>query len=215
MKIDRFFQFLVPKEGKFFPLFKEASTNLVFTSNLLLQMVNEPDQQKRNDYVAKIKDAEHEGDRITKKLFKTLNSTFITPFDREDIFNLVSKTDSIVDLTYTTAKRLLLYNIKTVPAEFIEMAGMLVKASNVINTIYDGLTDPRALSKYKELCHEISEIEGASDEINYNYLAKIFQTESDGVELIKKKDILNSLEKAIDRCDDVADVISTIIVKYA
>ena len=215
MKLDRIFQFLVPKEGKFFPLFKEASNNLVFTSNLLLEMVNEPDQIKRNDYVSRIKDAEHEGDRITKKLFQTLNSTFITPFDREDIFKLVSKTDSIVDLTYTTAKRLLLYNIKVVPVEFIEMTALLVKASNVINNIFDGLTDPRSLSKYKELTHEISSIEGQSDDINFKYLAELFQFETDGIELIKKKDILNSLEKAIDRCDDVADVISTIIVKYA
>jgi uncharacterized protein Yka (UPF0111/DUF47 family) len=102
-----------------------------------------------------------------------------------------------------------------VPAEFIEMTELLVKASNVINNIYDGLTDPRNLSKYKELTHEISTIEGQSDDINFKYLAMLFQFETDGVELIKKKDILNSLEKAIDRCDDVADVISTIIVKYA
>ncbi|HML85350.1 MAG TPA: DUF47 family protein [Bacteroidales bacterium] len=215
MKLDKIFQFFVPKETKFQHLFREASENLVKTAELLNQMVNEPDSEKRNKFVKTIKDAERAGDQITKRLYQALNSTYITPFDREDIYDLVSKTDSIVDLIYTSAKRMALYDLREVPMEFKEIARLIVLASNEIHYIFEGLKDAHTLAKYSKSLHVISDIEGKSDDINHQYLAKLFKEESNGVELIKRKDILNSLEKAIDRCDDVADIINTILVKYA
>jgi len=215
MKLDKIFSYLAPKEGKFYPLFKDASANLIVGSDLLVEFMNEPSPEKRELLGQKLKEAELVGDQIAKNLYKTLNSTFITPFDREDIFELIHATDSVLDLMYGAAKQAHLYKVKEIPQEFRDMANAIRNASIEINTAFNGLRDVLNLSKYKENCHKIGEIEEHADDINHRYLAKLFQEETDAIELIKKKDVLAALEKAVDRCDDVADILSSVIIKIA
>jgi len=215
MKLDKIFSFLAPKEGKFYPLFKDASANLIIGAELLVEFMNEPAEEKRELLGQKIKEAELVGDQIAKNLYKTLSSTFITPFDREDIFELIHATDSVLDLMYGAAKQTHLYKLMVIPDEFRDMADTIRKASIEINTAFNGLRDVLNLSKYKDNCHRIGELEEHADDINHRYLAKLFQEEKDAIELIKKKDILAALEKAVDRCDDVADIISSVIIKIA
>jgi len=215
MKLDKIFSFLAPKEGKFYPLFKDASANLIVAAELLVEFLNEPLPEKREILGTRIKEAELVGDQIARNLFKTLNSTFITPFDREDIFDLIHDTDSVVDLIYGSTKKILLYQLNEIPQEFKDMADTIHRCSIEINTIFSGLRDVLNLTKYKDNCHKISELEEFADDINHKYLAKLFREEKDAIELIKKKDILAALEKAVDRCDDVSDIISAVIVKIA
>lgn len=215
MKLDKIFSFLTPKEGKFYPLFKDASANLIIASELLVELMNEPTSEKREVLGQKIKESELVGDQLAKNLYMALNSTFITPFDREDIFDLIHATDSVVDLIFGAAKKIHLYNVKEIPQEFKDMADTILRASIEINTTFNGLRDVLHLTKYKDNCHKISELEEYADDINHRYLAKLFQEERDAIELIKKKDVLQALEKAVDRCDDVADIISSVIVKIA
>ncbi|HCM58795.1 MAG TPA: DUF47 domain-containing protein [Bacteroidales bacterium] len=215
MKLDKIFSFLAPKEGKFYPLFKDASANLIIGAELLVEFMNEPSVEKREALGHRIKDAELVGDQIAKNLYKTLSSTFITPFDREDIFELIHATDSVLDLMYGAAKQTHLYKLMEIPDEFRDMADTIRKASIEINTAFNGLRDVLNLSKYKDNCHKIGELEEHADDINHRYLARLFQEERDAIELIKKKDILAALEKAVDRCDDVADILSSVIIKIA
>jgi len=215
MKLDKVFSFLAPKEGKFYPLFKEASANLIVGAELLVEFMNEHSPEKREALGRKIKEAELVGDQIAKNLYKALSGTFITPFDREDIFDLIHATDSVLDLIYGAAKETHLYKVKDIPQEFRDMADAIHRASIEINTAFNGLRDVLNLSKYKDNCHRISEIEEHADDINHRYLAKLFEEESDAIELIKKKDVLAALEKAVDRCDDVADILSSVIIKIA
>jgi len=215
MKLDKIFSFLTPKEGKFYPLFKDASANLIIASELLVELMNETSSEKRVVLGQKIKESELVGDQIAKNLYMALNSTFITPFDREDIFDLIHATDSVVDLIFGASKKILLYDVKEIPQEFKDMADTILRASIEINTTFNGLRDVLHLTKYKDNCHKISELEEYADDINHRYLAKLFREERDAIELIKKKDVLAALEKAVDRCDDVADIISSVIVKIA
>lgn len=215
MKLDKVFSFLAPREGKFYPLFKEASANLIVGAELLVEFMNEPSPEKREALGHKIKESELVGDQIAKNLYKALSGTFITPFDREDIFDLIHATDSILDLIYGAAKEAYLYKVKDIPQEFREMADAVHRASIEINTAFNGLRDVLNLSKYRDNCHRISEIEEHADDINHRYLAKLFEEETDAIELIKKKDVLAALEKAVDRCDDVADILSSVIIKIA
>jgi predicted phosphate transport protein (TIGR00153 family) len=215
MKLDKFFSFLAPKEGKFYPLFKEASANLIVGAELLVEFMNEYSPEKREVLGRKIKEAELVGDQIAKNLYKALSGTFITPFDREDIFELIHDTDSVLDLIYGAAKETQLYKVKEIPQEFGDMADVIHRASIEINTAFNGLRDVLNLSKYKDNCHRISELEEHADDINHRYLAKLFEEETDAIELIKKKDVLAALEKAVDRCDDVADILSSVIIKIA
>jgi predicted phosphate transport protein (TIGR00153 family) len=196
-------------------LFKDASANLIIAAELLVEFMNEPSAEKRDVLGQKIKEAELVGDQIAKNLFKTLNSTFITPFDREDIFDLIHDTDSVVDLIFGAAKEIRLYKVREIPQEFRDMADAIHRASIEINTAFNGLRDVLNLSKYKDNCHKISEIEEHADDINHRYLAKLFEEETDAIELIKKKDVLAALEKAVDRCDDVADILTSVIIKIA
>ena len=215
MKLDKIFSYLAPKEGKFYPLFKDASANLIIGAELLVELMNEPSPEKREILGNKIKEAELVGDQIAKNLYKALSSTFITPFDREDIFELIHATDSVLDLMHGAAKQIHLYKLREIPNEFREMADTIRLASIEINTAFNGLRDVLNLSKYKDNCHRIGEIEEQADDINHRYLAKLFQEEKDAIELIKKKDILAALEKAVDRCDDVSDILSSVIIKIA
>ena len=215
MKLDKIFSYLAPKEGKFYPLFKDASANLIVGSELLVEFMNEPLPEKRELLGQKIKEAELVGDTIARNLYKALSATFITPFDREDIFELIHATDSVLDLMHGAAKQAHLYKVREIPVEFREMAGLIRSASIEINTAFNGLRDVLNLSKYKENCQRIGEIEEHADDINHRYLAKLFQEETDAIELIKKKDVLAALEKAVDRCDDVADILSSVIIKIS
>lgn len=215
MKLDKIFSYLAPKEGKFYPLFKDASANLIVGADLLVEFMNEPSAEKRESIGQKIKEAELVGDQIAKNLYKALSGTFITPFDREDIFELIHATDSVLDLMHGAAKQAHLYKVKVIPQEFRDMAELIRSASIEINTAFNGLRDVLNLSKYKDNCHRIGEIEEHADDINHRYLAKLFQEETDAIELIKKKDVLAALEKAVDRCDDVADILSSVIIKIA
>ncbi len=215
MKLDKIFSFLAPREGKFYPLFKDASANLIIAAEHLVEFMNESSEEKRNILGQKIKESELVGDQIAKNLYKALNSTFITPFDREDIFDLIHATDSVVDLIFGAAKKTHLYKVREIPDEFREMADTIHKCAIEINTTFNGLRDVLNLSKYKDNCHKISELEEYADDINHRYLTKLFEEEKDAIELIKKKDVLGALEKAVDRCDDVSDIISSVIVKIA
>jgi predicted phosphate transport protein (TIGR00153 family) len=215
MKLDKIFSYLAPKEGKFYPLFKDASANLIIGAELLVEFMNEPSQEKREALSTKIKETELVGDQIARNLYKALSATFITPFDREDIFDLIHATDSVLDLIHGASKQTHLYKLREIPSEFREMADVIRKASIEINTAFNGLRDVLNLSKYKDNCHKIGELEEHADDINHRFLAKLFQEEKDAIELIKKKDILAALEKAVDRCDDVADILSSVIIKIA
>jgi len=215
MKLDKFFSFLAPKEGKFYPLFKDASANLIVGAELLVEFMNEPSSEKREALGHKIKETELVGDEIARNLYKALSGTFITPFDREDIFDLIHATDSILDLIYSAAKQAHLYKLTEIPDEFREMADAIMSASAEINTAFSGLRDVLNLMKYRDNCRKIQDIEEHADDINHRYLAKLFREETDAIELIKKKDVLAALEKAVDRCDDVADILSSVIIKIA
>lgn len=215
MKLDKFFQLLVPKDKKFYPLFCQASANLVECSVTFKELLVTSDEEKRNELVKRIKKLEKAGDKITTTIFDELNSTFITPFDREDIHKLTSRIDTVVDLINTSAKRIQLYKLFEIPPVFLQMADLLVKASNEINIVTLGLKDIHTFQNYKENCIRIGELENESDSLNFSFLSEIFDHETNAISLIKKRDILNSLEKAMDRCEDVSDVFQTIIVKNA
>lgn len=169
----------------------------------------------RNELVAKVKKLEKTGDKITSTIFDELNSTFITPFDREDIHKLTNRIDTVVDLINISAKRIILYKLYEIPPVFIQMSELLIEAAKEINTVTVGLNDIHKIQQYKQNCIKISELENESDVLNYSFLSEIFDQETNAISLIKKRDILNSLEKAMDRCEDVSDVFQTIIVKNA
>lgn len=215
MNLDKIFGFLVPKDRKFFPLFNEAADNLVVASELLIKLMGENDLVQREVYIKLIKEAEHKGDDITHALLVELNGTFITPFDREDIHQLISTMDDVVDYIHTASTRVHFYKLPIFPDEFVKIADYIHAANKEIQMVLRSVHSASDFLKFSSSCAVISEYESEVDYLYQEYLSNLFELETNAIDLIKKRDILASLEKAIDKCDDVANVFSSIIVKIS
>ena len=215
MNLDKIFGFLVPKDRKFFPLFNEAADNLVLASELLIKLMGENDLIQREVYIKLIKEAEHKGDDITRKLLNELNGSFITPFDREDIHQLISTMDDVVDYIHKSSTKTHFYKLPTFPEEFVKIADYIHSANKEIQKVLRGVSNASDFIKFSDSCTMIDSYESEVDYLYQEYLSNLFELETNAINLIKKRDILASLEKAIDKCDDVANVFSSIIVKIS
>jgi predicted phosphate transport protein (TIGR00153 family) len=204
---------MVPKDRKFFPLFNDAADNLVLASELLIKLVRESDLNQRLKYVLQIKEVENIGDDITRKLMEELNGTFITPFDREDIHQLIINMDDIVDYIHSSSKRINLYKLPFIPDEFVWIADRIHSANKEIQIVLRSVSSVNDFKNHVERLEKISEYESEVDDIYQEYLSKLFDQEVNAIDLIKKRDVLTSLEKAIDKCDDVGNIFSSLIIK--
>jgi predicted phosphate transport protein (TIGR00153 family) len=215
MNLDKIFGFLLPKDRKFFPLFNDAADNLVLASELLIKLIRENDLAKREDYIHLIKETEHKGDDITRNLLDELNGTFITPFDREDIHTLITTMDDVIDYIYATSTRVHFYKLPSFPQEFVAIADIIHSADKEIQFVLRSVKNASDFRKYKVSCEKIDSFESEVDYLYQEFLSNLFESETNAIDLIKKRDILAALEKAINKCEDVGNVFSSIIVKIS
>ncbi|HEY5589507.1 MAG TPA: DUF47 family protein [Paludibacter sp.] len=213
---NSFFSKLTPKEPKFFPILKEMADVILVASDLIIECVQKTDHDSAIEYYKKIKEQEKKGDALSVRIFDELNSTFITPFDREDIHHLADRLDDVTDYINSCAKRIVLYNPKQVPEKAVELARLIKEGAVCIGKAVDELDVMKKNSKkIKEYCLELHDIENRADDVYENFLIELFAKEKDAVEIIKLKEIMYELEKATDAAEYVGKIIKTIIVKYA
>ncbi len=206
------FQFF-PKEEKFFEMLERASANLMKAGSAFKDLLeNFSDVELK---VKKIKEIEHEGDIITHEIFDKLNRTFITPIDREDIHQITSELDDVLDFILATADRLLLYKIKKPTPETIKLTEVLISAIEVLGKAIYSLKDRKHSRRTLDYCVEANRLENEGDMIHKSAIAELFSDGKDAVEIIKWRDIYEHLESAIDKCEDVADTVEGIVVKNA
>jgi predicted phosphate transport protein (TIGR00153 family) len=215
MNVNAIFQFLVPKDSKFFPLFEQVATNLLDGSKAFKVLTSEKDLSKLDDHIKKVKELEQKGDNLTHEIFLALNSTFITPFDRQDIQTLTSSMDDVLDYINGTCQRIRAYRPVQLPTELDQMADILVQSSELILKSIKQLNNHRNFEQIKAHCVLINTYENQADELYHTGLSKLFKEEKDPIELIKNKEILQTIEKATDCAEDVSDVLKTIIIKQA
>jgi predicted phosphate transport protein (TIGR00153 family) len=215
MKFSQIFQVLVPKDKKFIPIFEQAAQNTVKAAEVLVEIFKETDKSVIQQKVRHIKELEKIGDNYTHTIFDELNKTFITPFDREDIYKLNSSLDDVIDLINESAKKLLLNNPKTIPHQFLELAEQILLGAMEMRCALAELKNLKHPEKIKQSCIRINEIENVADEIYHKGISDLFENEKDAIELIKKRDILSLLEAATDKAEDVSDMIKTLIIKTA
>ena len=214
--MNNFFDKFVPKEPKFFPILKEMADVILVASDLIIECVQKDDHESAVEFYKKIKEQEKKGDALSVKIFDELNSTFITPFDREDIHHLADRLDDVTDYINSCAKRIVLYNPKQLPKEAIDLALLIKEGAVCIGKAVDELNVMKKNSKkIKEYCVELHNIENNADDVYENFLIQLFENEKDAVEIIKLKEIMYELEKATDAAEYVGKIIKTIIVKYA
>lgn len=199
---------LLPRDRTFFDLFIEAGRNTVRAARLLDQMMREwPDA---GDLSREIIKAEHEGDRITHEIIKRLNTTFVTPIDREDIYGLATQMDDVVDFTEEAADFLGLYQIEAPMEQAVALTSVLVKACEQLAEGLEHLREFKDLDKY---WIEIHRLENDGDRISRDAVASLFSNGIDPMVVIRWKDIFAVLEEAIDATEKAAQILEGIVIK--
>ncbi len=201
---------LIPRETKFFDMFTEMAQNLIDGARLMKSLLE--NFQNVPAQVAKLKDIEHRGDDMTHNLLTKLNSTFITPFDREDIHRLASSIDDVLDLLNAAGDRMIVYKINSVPPETAKLAALILQQSEEIERAVAGLEKQQHVLEH---CVEINRIENEADRITREAVGHLFDTEKDPIQLIKIKELFEVLELATDKAEDAANVLEAVILKSA
>lgn len=202
---------LLPREEKFFDYFDSASETMIRGIRLLKEMMW--DLSNAAERARQIKDVEHEADHITHETVSSLHKTFITPIDRESIYALITKMDDVLDLIDSTSERVLLYKIKTSTPESMALIEVLEKAVEQVAKGISGLRDLKNSSSILSICIEINRLENEGDKTFRNALSVLFSSSYEPIDIIKWKDVYETLEEAIDRCEDVANVLEGIVVE--
>ncbi len=215
MSISTFFSRLVPKDKKFYPMFEQLAEYILQAATFQLEVFESKDPVKEKDLLRHIKIFEEAGDKISQELFDELAQTFVTPFDREDIQQLTSSLDSVLDLMYSVSQRILMYRPKDFPDENREMAKMIHKGAEQLQLAVFELRTMKKSKTILKAVRKMSEIETEADDLYHSTISSIFKKEKDAIELIKQKEIVEQLEFTTDRIEDVSNVIKTIILKNA
>ncbi len=214
MKIDRLIQILLPHDEKFHKLFEE-STRLLLKASIVLRKISDADAATTHSLVKEIEDLEHQADEVTHKIYGELNATFVTPFDREDIHELASSLDDIMDNINGSASRFTLYNIKADNQYMRRLMEIIQKSVELIGKGVLYLRDFKDPSSLLEVLKKVNEYENEADSVFELAVADLFENEKNAIELIKKKEIFVGLEAATDRCEDVANVFESLMIKHA
>jgi len=203
---------LIPRETKFFDLFVEIANNVTDGAKALSDLLHNYDYATMPEAVAKIAAIEHRGDEMTHRILIKLNQTFITPFDREDIHLLASSLDDVLDFIFAAGDRLQTYKITQPSPSAKVLAGIILKqAEELVKAVALLEKHGRVL----EHCVEVNRLENEADKVTREAIGRLFDGEHDPITLIKLKELLEALEDASDKAEDVADVLETVILKSA
>ena len=200
---------IIPRDATFFQMFSEMSDNLIAGARTLAGLFSDyTDVRQKIDSLHQI---EHAGDDMTHKVLTRLNQTFITPLDREDIHQLASSLDDVLDYIYAAGARMVMYRISVPPAAAGELARIILAQCQELQTAVSLLQKKNG--NVLAHCVEINRLENEADQVAQQAIAKLFDNEKDPITLIKTKELLEFLERATDEAEDVANVLETVVLK--
>lgn len=203
---------LIPKEEKFFKLFKDMTENIIEGAKLLKEMLD--DFENPNESQRKIKEVEHKGDSITHDIIQMLNKTFVTPLDREDIYSLASKLDDILDLIDASSQRVIMYNVDSITPEAKSLGFIILQSCYAVDKAV-AMLGKKTNEQIFATCVEINALENEADRVSREAISRLFDEEKDPIQLIKWKEIYETLERATDKCEDAANILESVVVKNA
>ncbi|HEV8103914.1 MAG TPA: DUF47 family protein [Gaiellaceae bacterium] len=199
---------LTPQKRGFFDLFTQASANARDIARLLVELLEAwPDAQGK---LADIRELEHEGDRLTREVINLLNSTFVTPFDRDDMYQLASVLDDVCDHIDEAADNIDAYEVREVPLKAHQQAEVIHRAASRLHEAVE------RLEGFKDSSHQLAalrDLEDEGDRLSREAIAELFRSGADPLTIIRWKDIHEQLEEAVDACEEAADVLEAILVK--
>jgi uncharacterized protein len=199
---------LIPRDNRFFAMFSAMSDNLIAGARTLVDLfANYRDVEKQVEHIQRI---EREGDELTHAILTKLNQTFITPIDREDIHQLASKLDDVLDFINAAGARIVMYRITAPPPAAAELARIILMQSQELQKAVSLMQKNGNILVH---CVEINRLENEADQVSQHAIARLFEHEKDPINLIKIKELLEFLERATDKAEDVANVLETVVLK--
>jgi len=204
---------IFPRETAFFDLFEKSAQNSVKIAQQTREMLS--NWEKAQEYMNVIIELEHEGDSVTHEIIAQLHRTFITPFDREDIALLAHSLDDVTDFIEASADTMILYKVEKPTPQAKEMAGILVEATLEIEKAISEIRRNINLKKILQRCIEINRLENVADELYRSALAALFSDQYDMAFVIKWREIYEYMERAVDSCEDIANILEGVALKYA
>jgi predicted phosphate transport protein (TIGR00153 family) len=215
MRIDRWIQFFLPKEERFRELLATDARNLVAATRLFLEIAEASDLAQRRVKLVQLKALEHEGDQATRRIFEALNTSFITPFDREDLRSIAIDLDDILDYLEGIGQFLVVFEIHDAPEPLTRFATILLELVQQIGILVDLMWDMGNAERIHAGIVRVSELENQADALYLSVLAALFRKDGgfSAVEIAKWKEIYQGLEDACDKCKDFTHVLGNIVVK--
>ena len=204
---------LLPREENFFKLFERHAALTVDGAKQFAILVG--GGQNTRAMAARIKELEHETDVITHTCVERLHTTFITPFDRDDIHRLITRMDDVMDFIESASERIALYELVEMTPDVQDLSRVLVRATEAVATAVAGLADLKRSQAILDACIEVNRLENEADEILRNAVAKLFRQATDPLLVMKWKEVYEALENATDRCEDVANIIEGVVLEHA
>jgi uncharacterized protein len=202
---------IIPRNTRFFDLFEESAGLLIRAAEGYVNLVGDYAQRER--HVAVIRQLEHAGDEVAHRTLGRLDTTFITPFDREDIYTLIKLMDDVVDEIDAAAKRLVLYEVPQPTVWLGKQTDVLLRACRCVGQAVAELRNLKKPESLRSYLGEIHALENEGDEINHAAAAELYRTATNPIEAMKWKEIYDLTERAIDRCEDIAVLIDSIILR--
>lgn len=215
MGLNSFLKLLTPKNKIFFELFEKMAENGYTMASKLKEIVAETDFDKRASLISRVEDLEHANDELTHNVFTELGRNFITPFDREDIHYLATSLDDIADYIYASAKKINFYRVNPNDMGMQKMAELIEQGAYQVKIAVAELRDMKNMRNITESLVKINSIENQADDVFDMSIERLFATEPDAKEVIKKREIYQVMEIVTDKCEDASNVIESIIIKYS
>lgn len=202
-----------PKTHDFFGYFEKSIMNTVAGAQMLCRMIDK--KEERHKLLEQLKEHEHTGDKITHEVIDLLRETFLTPFDRSDMYLLTVKLDDILDIIFYIGNRMTRYNINEMPKEVTKLAKILLKSTEELSRALADLSNPKHTQKVLDHCVEINRLENEADEQVNHVVEELFGGGWEALDIIKIKELVENLEAAADKCEDVSNIIEGIILKHS
>jgi len=215
MSFNKVVQLFLPKDKVFYPLFEEVSDNLELMAQLLVDGVEQQNVERRISVFKEIEQLESQNDRVTHQIFTELANHFITPFDREDIQALAVNLDDIADYINVTAKKLSLFEFHELNGDVSKLSKLIQQSVLELSTAIKHLKEKSSPEKVKACCIRINDLENEADDIYERAVAVLFKVESDPKRIMVLKEVMESQEIATDKCEDVANIIESVLIKYS
>ena len=215
MRGDKIVKFFMPKEERFHELLDKDTQHILSSARLFLEIAKSTSLDDRKAKVAQLKALEHDGDLITRDIFNALNSTFITPLDREDIRSLATDLDDILDYIEGVAQSLVLFELSDSPDGMTQFARILVEMAHEVDKATALIWDLGNQKAIQDSIVRISELENQADVLYATVTAQLFKSSRDPIEILKWKEVYDGLEEACDGCKDYTHVLGNVMIKNA